>query len=99
MSSLDILAGRLPDGTVTTDPGTLREHAIDSWSLALLHRVRGDDLPEPAAVLFPARTGEVATILAWASQTGRSSRGFAIFAMRASCSARMALARGSESFS
>jgi alkyldihydroxyacetonephosphate synthase len=70
VSSLDILAGRLPDGTVNTDPGTLREHAIDSWSLALLRRVRGDDLPEPAAVLFPARTGEVATILAWASQTG-----------------------------
>jgi len=70
VSSLDILAGRLPDGTVTTDPGTLREHAIDSWSLALLRRIRGDDLPEPAAVLFPARTGEVATILAWASQTG-----------------------------
>src|SRR6266566_6998636 len=70
MSHLDILAGRLPDGTVSTDPQTLREHAIDSWSLALLRRVRGDDLPEPAAVLFPARTGEVATILAWASQTG-----------------------------
>ncbi len=70
MSHLDILASRLPDGTVSTDPQTLREHAIDSWSLALLRRVRGDDLPEPAAVLFPARTGEVATILAWASQTG-----------------------------
>src|SRR5438034_1120669 len=41
VSSLDILAGRLPDGTVNTDPGTLREHAIDSWSLALLRRVRG----------------------------------------------------------
>ena len=27
-------------------------------------------MPEPVAVLFPARTGEVATILAWASETG-----------------------------
>jgi alkyldihydroxyacetonephosphate synthase len=69
VSPLDTLARRLPDGTVDTDPGTLREHAIDSWSLALLRRVRGDDLPEPAAVVFPARTEEVATVLAWASQT------------------------------
>jgi len=70
VSSLDILAGRLPDGTVSTDRQTLRHRAIDSWSLALLRRVRGDDLPEPAAVVFPARTEEVATVLAWASQTG-----------------------------
>jgi alkyldihydroxyacetonephosphate synthase len=70
VSSLDILAGRLPDGTVSTDGPTLRHGAIDSWSLALLRRVRGDDLPEPAAVVFPARTEEVATVLAWASQTG-----------------------------
>ncbi len=70
MSPLDILAGRLPGGAISTDPQTLRNHAIDSWSLARLRRVRGDDLPEPAAILFPARTEEVATILAWASQTG-----------------------------
>ncbi len=70
MSSLDILASRLPGGTVSTDPQTLHDHAIDSWSLALLRRVRGDDLPEPAAVISPARTEEVATVLAWASQTG-----------------------------
>ena len=49
-----MLASRLPDGTVSTDPQTLREHAIDSWPLALLRRVRGDDLPEPAAVISPA---------------------------------------------
>jgi alkyldihydroxyacetonephosphate synthase len=65
-----MLAGRLPDGTISTDPQTLREHATDSWPLTLLRRVRGDDLPEPAAVIFPARTEEVATVLAWASQTG-----------------------------
>ncbi|HMI27553.1 MAG TPA: FAD-binding oxidoreductase, partial [Streptosporangiaceae bacterium] len=70
MSSLEMLASRLPDGTISTDPQTLREHATDSWPLALLRRVRGDDLPEPAAVISPATTGEVATILAWASQTG-----------------------------
>jgi len=70
VSSLDILAGRLPDGAVSTDQQTLRQSAIDSWSLALLRRVRGDDLPEPVAAVFPARTEEVATVLAWASQTG-----------------------------
>jgi alkyldihydroxyacetonephosphate synthase len=70
VSSLDILASRLPGGTVSTDPQTLYDHAIDSWSLALLRRVRGDDLPEPAAVISPARTEEVATVLAWANQTG-----------------------------
>jgi alkyldihydroxyacetonephosphate synthase len=70
VSPLEILAGRLPDGSVRTDPQTLRHSATDSWSLALLRRVRGDDLPEPAAVLFPASTEEVATILAWAAETG-----------------------------
>lgn len=70
MSPLDILTGRLPGGTVSTDPQTLRDHAIDSWSLALLRRVRGDDLPEPIGIIFPARTEEVATVLAWATETG-----------------------------
>ena len=70
MSPLDILASRLPGGTISTDPQTLRQHAIDSWSLALLRRVRGDDLPGPRAILFPARTEEVATVLAWATETG-----------------------------
>jgi alkyldihydroxyacetonephosphate synthase len=70
VSPLDILASRLPGGTINTDPETLRARAIDSWSLALLRRVRGDDLPEPMGIVFPARTEEVATVLAWASQTG-----------------------------
>jgi len=65
---IDVLASRLPDGTVTTNPDILRERAIDSWALALLRRVRGDDLPVPAAVVFPARTEEVATALAWAGE-------------------------------
>ena len=65
-----MLASRLPDGTISTDPQTLREHAADSWPLALLRRVRGDDLPEPAAVIAPATTGDVATVLAWACETG-----------------------------
>src|SRR5690349_23972713 len=65
-----MLAGRLPDGTISTDRQARCQSAIDSWPLALLRRVRGDDLPEPAAVISPATTGEVATVLAWASQTG-----------------------------
>jgi alkyldihydroxyacetonephosphate synthase len=65
---LDVLAARLPGGAVTTDADILRDRAIDSWSLALLRRVRGDELPVPAAVVFPARTEEVATVLAWACE-------------------------------
>jgi alkyldihydroxyacetonephosphate synthase len=68
VDSLDVLAARLPDGAVTTDPDILRDRAIDSWALALLRRSRGDDLPVPAAVVFPARTEEVATVLAWACE-------------------------------
>ena len=55
VSPLDILASRLPGGTISTDPQTLHHHAIDSRSLALLRRVRGDDLPEPAAVIPPGQ--------------------------------------------
>ncbi len=69
MSPLDILVSRLPGGTVQTGAEILRERAIDSWALALLRRVRGDELPAPAAVVFPSRTEEVATVLAWASET------------------------------
>ncbi len=69
MNPLEELASRLPDGTVRTDPETRRERAIDSWALAQLRRVRGDEPPVPAAVIFPARTEEVARVLAWASQT------------------------------
>jgi alkyldihydroxyacetonephosphate synthase len=69
VESLDVLARRLPEGAVSTEPQILRERAIDSWALALLRQVRGDELPGPAAVIFPARTEDVATVLTWASQT------------------------------
>jgi alkyldihydroxyacetonephosphate synthase len=69
VDNLDILASRLPDGMVTTDAEVLRERAIDWWPLLLLRRARGDELAEPAAVVFPASTEDVATVLAWASQT------------------------------
>jgi alkyldihydroxyacetonephosphate synthase len=70
VDALDTLRNRLPPGAVATDAEILRDHAIDSWALALLRRVRGDALPFPAAVVFPAATDEVATVLAWASETG-----------------------------
>jgi alkyldihydroxyacetonephosphate synthase len=69
VDTLNLLASRLPDGAVTTDPQILRERAIDSWALALLRRIRGDELPAPAAVVFPACTQDVATVVAWAGQT------------------------------
>jgi alkyldihydroxyacetonephosphate synthase len=69
VDTLDILANRLPGGVVTTDAEMLRERAIDSWALALLRRARGDELPTPAAVVFPASTEDVATVMAWAWET------------------------------
>jgi alkyldihydroxyacetonephosphate synthase len=69
VDTLNVLASRLPDGAVTTDAQILRERAIDSWALALLRRARGDELPVPAAVVFPASTQDTATVLAWAGQT------------------------------
>ena len=67
---LDSLVRRLPDGAVVTDGQTTGERAIDCWPLALLRQVRGDGLPVPAAVVFPAATEDVAAVLAWASETG-----------------------------
>ena len=69
MESLDVLVSRLPEGAVATAPRIMRERAIDSWALALLRQVRGDDLPLPAAVVLPASTEDVATVLAWASES------------------------------
>src|SRR5215469_412365 len=67
---LDSLVRRLPDDAVVTSGQAVQERAIDCWPLALLRQVRGDGLPEPAAVVFPSATPEVATVLAWASNTG-----------------------------
>jgi|SRR5580658_329534 alkyldihydroxyacetonephosphate synthase len=67
VDAIESLASRLPRGAVTTDPQMLRERAIDSWTLGLLRRVRGDEPPEPAAVVFPTSTEDVATVLSWAS--------------------------------
>jgi alkyldihydroxyacetonephosphate synthase len=70
VSALDLLVSRLPADTISTDPKILTERATDSWTLDLLRRVRGDELAEPAAVVFPASTEDVATVLAWATETG-----------------------------
>jgi alkyldihydroxyacetonephosphate synthase len=70
VSALDHLVSRLPDGAVSTDPRIRNERATDSWTLDLLRRARGDELPGPDAVVFPASTEDVATVLAWATETG-----------------------------
>jgi alkyldihydroxyacetonephosphate synthase len=70
VSALDLLVSRLPGGTVSTDPKVRNERAIDLWTLDLLRRIRGDELPEPDAVVFPASTEEVSVVLAWATETG-----------------------------
>jgi len=69
VSAVDLLVSRLPAGTVSTDAQVSRERAIDSWTLDLLRLVRGDELPAPDAVVFPASTQDVATVLAWATET------------------------------
>jgi len=70
VSVVDLLVSRLPAGAVSTDERVRRERAIDSWTLDLLRLVRGDELPAPDAVVFPASTEDVATVLAWATETG-----------------------------
>ena len=60
---------RLRPGAVVTDAEVLRERATDRWALGLLRRARGDALARPAAVVYPASTGEVAAVMVWASQT------------------------------
>jgi alkyldihydroxyacetonephosphate synthase len=69
VSNLDTLARRLGDDAVVTDAATLRERAIDCWSLALLRRARGEEPALPAALVFPGSTQDVATVLAWASES------------------------------
>jgi alkyldihydroxyacetonephosphate synthase len=69
----DVLASlieRLPPGAVSTHPGELTTHARDRWALALLHELRGDRVPPPAALAFPSTTDELSSLLAWATETG-----------------------------
>jgi alkyldihydroxyacetonephosphate synthase len=70
VSNLDALIRRIGDVAVATDPATLREYAVDCWSLALLRRARGEEPALPAAVVFPSSTQDVASVLAWASKSG-----------------------------
>ncbi len=70
VSNLNNLVRRLGDGAVVTDAATLRERAVDCWSLALLRRARGEEPVLPAAVVFPRSTQDVAAVLAWAAESG-----------------------------
>jgi alkyldihydroxyacetonephosphate synthase len=70
VDGLEELIERLPPGTVSDHPGELFTHAHDRWAVALLREVRGDRVPPGSALVFPHTTEEVATTLAWASETG-----------------------------
>jgi alkyldihydroxyacetonephosphate synthase len=69
VSNLDTLVRRLGDGAVVTDAATLREHAVDCWSLALLRRGRGEEPALPAALVFASSTQDVASVLTWATES------------------------------
>jgi len=66
---IDALAGRLPDGAVSTDPAVIAARAHDRWALALLRAVRGDPPPAALAVVTPRSVEEVAETLRWAGET------------------------------
>lgn len=70
VDALASLAERLPEGAVSTHPGELTSRSRDAWPLAMLREARGERLPRPMAVVFPRSTDDVATTLAWASETG-----------------------------
>jgi alkyldihydroxyacetonephosphate synthase len=70
MDSLASLIELLPSGAVSTHPGEVGSRSHDKWALALLHEVRGDRVPPPAALVFPKTVDELSATLAWASETG-----------------------------
>ncbi|MDP9341245.1 MAG: FAD-binding oxidoreductase [Actinomycetota bacterium] len=70
MDPLDSLVPRLPPDRVSRDPAQLAPKARDMSALALLAGVRGDQPVLPAAAVLPRSTEEMATVLAWAQETG-----------------------------
>ena len=71
-ADLHSLRALLPDGSVSTDAADLAAHAHDWWTLALLRERRGDEMTLPAAVVRPASTDEVSSVLRWAQETRTS---------------------------
>lgn len=70
MDPLGSLAALLPTGAVSTHPGELAARSRDWWALTMLREARGDPIPRPMAVVFPRSTEDVASVLAWARDTG-----------------------------
>jgi alkyldihydroxyacetonephosphate synthase len=68
--ALQALIERLPPAAVTTHPGEVSTRAHDRWALALIREARGERVPPPAAVVFAESTDHVATVVAWATETG-----------------------------
>lgn len=66
------LAARLPAGAVVEDPETLEDRSHDWSPLGLLRSVSAEGARAnlPSAVVFPTSTDDVATVLAWAADTG-----------------------------
>ena len=68
-ASIESLRALLPDGAISVEPEDLAAHAHDWWPLAFLRHRRGDVMSLPSAVVRPASTEEVATVLRWAQET------------------------------
>jgi alkyldihydroxyacetonephosphate synthase len=62
------LAARLGAERVRWDDDSLRLHSLDTWPLALWQQHRGLLTTRPACVVTPARTDDVATVLAYANE-------------------------------
>ncbi|HVM00930.1 MAG TPA: FAD-binding oxidoreductase [Egibacteraceae bacterium] len=62
------LAGLVGPGQVSTEPGELAAHARDCWPRLMMRERAGEDLPRPAAVVWPVHTEEAAALYRWASR-------------------------------
>lgn len=55
---------------VSTEPGELAAHARDCWPRLIMRERAGEELPVPAAVVWPATTAQAAAVYTWATRTG-----------------------------
>jgi alkyldihydroxyacetonephosphate synthase len=67
---VDALAAEIGQDKVLTDPDSLKARRFDQWVVNHLRDWRGQDLPQPGAVVRPASVTEVQAILRLANARG-----------------------------